>query len=264
MIFKHDGVEQSGYIAFLIIMSIFPFMIFFTFLIGTLGSMELGSQLIVIIEDSVPQEIFASILPVLRQITETPPPSMISFAFISIIWSASSIVDGLRTILNRAYGHEDVPPYLLRRILSIVEFFILTVTIIVSLFSLTILPRIIEYINKLLGHTYETHPIWDMLRNGAVFFLLFAMVSIIYYIIPNGHKKGEKIAPGAILTVGGWWISVRVFAYYLRVSTQMNLVYGSMTSIILCLIFFNILALILVYGAEFNHNIGRIYFKLPW
>ena len=42
----HGGSENAGYLAFSIIFAIFPFMIFFTIIIGYMGQTEIGIKLI--------------------------------------------------------------------------------------------------------------------------------------------------------------------------------------------------------------------------
>ena len=126
---RQDGIEHAGYLAFLSIFSLFPFLIFLISIIGKLGGDTIGAKAIVAVISSLPKEAASAMLPRIEEIISGPPQSFLTIAIIGVIWTASSSVEGLRTILNRAYRVHLPPPYLLRRLISIAEFFILTFSI---------------------------------------------------------------------------------------------------------------------------------------
>src|SRR3989338_10788634 len=126
---RQDGVEHAGYLAFLSILSIFPFLIFLISIIGHFGGEQVGPKAIFNIINSLPKEVVESLMPRIAEIISGPPQSFLTLAIIGVIWTASSSVEGLRTILNRAYRVHLPPPYLLRRLINIIEFFIITFSI---------------------------------------------------------------------------------------------------------------------------------------
>jgi len=259
---KNDGIEHSGYIAFLSMLSFFPFVIFFTFILGLIGQTAIGIYSTKLILSSLPTDMSAIINPIIQEITSNPSFSVLSIAFLSIIWTASSFVEGLRTILNKIYRVENKPHYILRRILSILEFFMITFVIISAVFGLIILPQIIQKINSILvGSVYSTPILWIKIRGFATYSILFFMISLIYYLIPNKKQKIDFIFPGAFITLTGWVISGKLFTLYLKNFNQFNIIYGSLGGVVITLIFFYIISAILVYGAEFNYYFGERFLK---
>lgn len=83
--------------------------------------------------------------------------------------------------------------------------------------------------------------------------LLFLGASSLYYILPNVKLNFIDVFPGALLTVILWVISGYLLSTYIVYYNQLNLMYGSLGSIIVTLIFFYIINMIFIYGAEFNY-----------
>jgi len=261
---ENDGFEHAGYIAFLSMLALFPFVIFFTFILGLIGQTAMGLHLTNTILGSFPKDIGNTISPIIKQITTDPSFGILSLAFLSIIWTASSFVEGLRTILNKIYRVQERPRYIFRRFLSILEFFFITSVIISTIFGFIIIPQIVRKINEILaGNDNNVVILWIKIRGVITYLILFLMISLIYYLIPNKKQKMEFIFPGALITLIGWIISGKLFVVYLKHFNQFNIIYGSLGGVIISLIFFYISSAIFIYGAEFNYYFGeRVFSKI--
>ncbi len=99
---RQDGIEHAGYLAFLSILSLFPFLIFLFSIVTYFGDSKICSHLIYVVLNNLPTNISTSLLPRVSEIVNGPPQGLLTVAIIGIIWTASSAVEGLRTILNRA------------------------------------------------------------------------------------------------------------------------------------------------------------------
>jgi len=256
---RQDGVEHAGYLAFLSIFSLFPFLIFLISIVSYIGGDELGIKVIYSTINSLPEEAAKSLLPRVAEIVSGPPQSFLTIAIIGVIWTASSSVEGCRTILNRAYRVHLPPPYLLRRLISIMEFFILTFSIAVGIMVFVIAPSIlsieeIESSLKFLDH-YDS----PEARQSMVFVFLVCATSLLYYVIPNVKQQITKTFPGAILTVFLWIQTQKLFSYYLENFHQFNFIYGGLAGIMIYLMFFYMVNLIFIFGAQFNYHFYRVY-----
>ncbi len=150
---NHDGIEHAGYLAFLFLLSIFPFLVFMFAIAGFIGQTEIGLKLISIILDNklIPENILKSLAPRFKEIESGPPQGLLTFAIVGAIWTASSAVEGVRTILNRAYRVHTPPAYILRRLLSIGQFLVLAAIIILVLLLLIIVPQLWENIKPFIS-----------------------------------------------------------------------------------------------------------------
>jgi membrane protein len=112
--------------------------------------------------------------------------------------------------------------------------------------GLTKIPAIVEAIAG-----YEK--MLNILRYIFILCSLFLCVSSLYYFIPNAKLRFREVVPGALLTVILWIVSGHLLSTYIVYYNQLSIVYGSLGSIIITLLFFYIINMIFIYGAEFNH-----------
>jgi len=176
-----------------------------------------------------------------------------TLAIFGSIWTASSFVEGLRTILNRVYHISSPPPYIARRLLSIVQFFIISFFISFIMFLFVIIPigiRKVAILNELFDIVITDINYW---RYVLISTSLLVTVSSLYYMIPNVKMKFVETLPGAIYTVCLWMICGNLLSKYIIYYHQLNIVYGSLGSIIITMLFFYLINMIFIYGAVFNY-----------
>ena len=261
----HAGYETSGYLAFTIIFALFPFMIFFTLLISYFGQTEIGIKLLEILEMSLPTDIKKTLLPVIDNVIHGSKIGIISLATLTLIWTASSLIQGLKIILDKAYrivktnNNSGIKAYLFGRFGSIMKFLFITILIILAIFFTIIFPKILVLINKLIPLEYNYNNILTKLKPLLLMFFMFVFVLSINYIIPSRQQKMKFVIPGSILTTIGWFLSIKVLTFYLAKVAEFQAVYGSLAGIIITLFFFHIMTIILIFGAEFNYNLKDVF-----
>jgi membrane protein len=250
---EHDGVEHSGYMSFMILVSIFPFFVFLLALTSFFGASELGQNFIEIALKNMPSHSIDSIQSHIGQISNSPPQSLLTLAVGGTLWTASSFVECLRTILNRVYGITSPPNYIFRRLLSIAQFLLISLVISAVMLMLVIIPVLFAKIPDFTVLIEKYTDFLGAIRYAFIFASLFLTSCSLYYIIPNAKIKFVEVIPGALLTVILWTISGYLLSKYIIYYNQLNIVYGSLGSVIVTLIFFYIINVIFIYGAEFNY-----------
>jgi membrane protein len=256
---RQDGVEHAGYLAFLSILSLFPSLIFLISIVGFLGASEIGIEAIHAILASAPKEMAEGLAPRIDEIISGPPQSFLTIAIIGVIWTASSSVEGCRTILNRAYRIQSPPPYIWRRFISILEFFVIVFSIIISIFIFVIAPIFLKEFAAKFSPKLNFNYDFFYWRHVVMFVLLTCSTSILYYALPNAKQKITQTVPGSILAVFLWFSLQKLFEFYLNHFHQFNFVYGSLAGVIISLMFFYLISLIFILGAEFNYHFHRVY-----
>lgn len=261
---NHDGVEHAGYMSFLTILSLFPFMVFIMAVTGFIGNSILGSEILNAIERTLPADLTQALLPRINEIRSGPPSSLLTISIIGTIWTASSSFEGLRTILNRVYNVGSLPSYFFRRIRSIFEFLIISIVLIVGTAVLIWLPYLLDILQSIIGgnaaldslfakiHTIEYY-LNGFFRGIFIFIILFLSVSFVYYQIPNTKMKFSQQIPGTVLVVISWYLCAQCLRLYFTYFNQVNVIYGSLVGIIAALLFFFFIHMILIWGAEFNY-----------
>lgn len=261
---NHDGVEHAGYISFLMMLSLFPFLVIFMAFVGIFGDHTLGTILIEIILDSNWAVFIDSLKPRILEISDTPPQSLITLALVSATWTASSIFEGLRTILNRAYRVTNTPPYILRRLVSIVEFFVAIGVCFLLVGLLIIIPTVWHFVTDVTIFKDSlvfkiVSPEASNVRHFGLLVIVFITLCYMYYSIPNiKNYKLKDTIPGSIFCLLTWLGFGYGFKYYLKDFPQMSFIYGSIAGVIVTLLYFYFMSLIFIIGAELNYNIKKI------
>jgi membrane protein len=259
-VMKHDGIEHAGYLAFLGLLALFPFLVFLVSVIGFIGQGASGTAFISSLLQALPADITAAIKPRIIEIVSGPPQGLLTISIIGAIWTASSAVEGIRTVLNRAYHVVTPPAYWLRRLLSIAQLMLFTFILIMGMLLVITLPIILHNIEEWTGIELPFQA--EQIISSTLFYItttmLFLAVCFIYYLLPNIKQHFISVAPGALVVVTLWIVAANLFTIYLSKFDQVSLIYGSLGGIIAALVFFYICNIIFIFGAELNHQIAEL------
>jgi membrane protein len=250
----NDGIELAGYLTFLNLLALFPFMVLIVATAGFFGSGESGTRFIEFMVTHMPKEAVGSIRQRVDEIMSGPPQALLTISILGAIWTSSSAVEGMRTVLNRAYQVSNPPTYVWRRMMSILQLILFTLIIIVVMSMIILTPLIIAHIEQLLRRPISPE-FTDLWNNYFFYFgglLMFAVVSSLYYLLPNIKQRLLSVLPGAALVVLLWTGGASLFTLYISSVDQVNIIYGSLGGFIATLLFFFIMNIIFIYGAEFN------------
>ncbi len=253
----HDGIEHAGYLAFLALIALFPFLVFVVALAGFLGEGKAGAAFIHDVFVQLPSGIVQALEPRIAEIISGPPQGLLTISIFGAIWTASSAVEGYRTVLNRAYHVGTPPSYVLRRLMSIAQTLVLSFIVVVAMLLLVVLPILWAKVSVFLGehHLLDIAMLVVNRITQISITIIFAIVCGAYYILPNIRQNWHSVVPGAAIVTALWIVAAHLLAFYLAQFNQVNLIYGSLGGIIAVLLFFYISNIIFIYGAELNYLI---------
>ena len=81
---------------------------------------------------------------------------------------------------------------------------------------------------------------------------LFFAVSIVYFLAPDTHKRFNFFSPGAITAGILSLVAILAFRYFITHFDQINKIYGSLSAIMILMIWFYWLSIVLLIGFELN------------
>lgn len=252
---RNYGLEMAGYLTFLALLSIFPYVVLMASVASFVGQGETGRHLITYGLEYLPGDMVATLRPRIEEIISGPPTNILTFSILGAIWTSSSAVEAVRGMLNRAYQVRKPPAYLKRRLTSIGQVLLLTLLILSLIFIFVLVPILLK------TFTYYTGvQISEGVADFFAFFYkplaavaLFGMVTSFYRLLPNIKQRWSEVAPGALLVMVLWMAGAWGVGFYISHLSNMTLIYGSLSGYIATLLFFYMLNLIFIYGAEFNH-----------
>lgn len=253
----NHGVEIAGYLTFLFLLALFPYLVLIVSAAGVLGQGESGRLFINLLVEHLPADAVATIRPRIEEIISGPPHGLLTFSILGAIWTSSSGLEATRGILNRAYRVGKPPTYFLRRALSIAQILLFTLVVLLVMLVLVFAPVALQAFTDFTHLTLpmELTAFFDQYVTFIGAGVLFVMVASMYYVLPNIKQTLLSVVPGAALVVLLWIGGASLVTFYLANISQVTLIYGSLSGFIATLIFCYVMNLIFIYGAEFNHEL---------
>jgi membrane protein len=104
------------------------------------------------------------------------------------------------------------------------------------------------------GHAYGAYILflWTVLRWMIALVTSIAVMLLIYHHAVPRTQRWHSVLPGAALATAVWFPATLVFGWYVSHFAEYSLLYGSLATAIVLLIWMYIISVIVLIGAEFN------------
>jgi len=250
--YQDDRISyMSGSVAYFFTLSIFPFILFTSSIIGLL---KLDANFIYkLFSAFFPKEIVSIIAGYNDYIANISNIYMLIISIVISIYSSSRGVEAVIISVGSIYKTEEHRFFIYRILVSI----ILTISISIILFvflPITIIGA------KALSKIYYTLEIGKILPNipywiFVIFILLviFFIMLFLYRFAPNKKIKLKSLIPGSVFSTTLTALSGIGISIYIRISSRFSLLYGSIGTFIAVMLWFYIFANIILIGGEINH-----------
>jgi membrane protein len=254
-LFADEAIPLAGNIAFRILFSIFPFLIFLTALAGFFGSAELASRIVTYLLSVAPKEFVSPIAPEINSLLTHPRTGLLSVSAIVTVWSAMGGVDSVRVALNRAYGlTEDRNPFLLYGLMALCV--VGSAILLLALAVLIVLaPAFIHFINAYAPGFDDLIAVFDRYRYPLALVILIVGLFLAHLILPARRVKIYYLMPGVFLTVFVWLILSSVYSYFLANFATFASTYAGLSGLFAAMFLIYLSALALILGGELNRVI---------
>ncbi|MBC7210173.1 MAG: YihY/virulence factor BrkB family protein, partial [Pseudomonas sp.] len=246
--------EMSTYasaLAYQMLFSLFPFLLFLIALIGFLHLPDFFSWLRLQSELVLPPQALEQVNPVIDQLQQSKG-GLLSVGIVIALWTASAGVRLMMSAMNAAYDVPEGRPVWKRIPLSIIYTVGIAGMLLAAAALMVLGPQVMEWIASQVGLEEAVVVVWTILRWPAIIILMMVAVALIYYVMPDVKQKFRFITPGSVLAVVVWIVASLGFAYYVKTFADYNAMYGSIGAIIVLLLYFYISAAVLLLGAEMN------------
>lgn len=255
----NDGFVHAGNLAFLSLLALFPFFIVAAALAKLLGETESGAMTVATILAQLPPQVAKTLRePVYEALSARTGPLLWLGAIVGL-WTATSFVETIRDILRRAYGVKFCAPFWEYRLGSI-AMIIVAVILLMFAFTVSLLLRsvqtAVEYWLPFAGDVATLIGIAKLVPAVALFgtiYVLFLALTPSRY-----RKRGCKKWPGALLITLWWLATVELLPASIGLLGGYDLTYGSLAGVMVVLIFFFIIGLGVVMGAELNAALAEV------
>jgi membrane protein len=249
----NDGFIHAGNLAYLGMLAIFPFFILGAALFDLIGGRDNAETIILSVAQAMPQSVADTIVPVAEDVIYARSGWLLWAGGAVGLWTVSSLIETIRDILRRAYGVRSVQAFWRTRLLSAGLILAAVVVLMLSLFAQVMIggaqeviaaafPQLGEWIG-----TLRLSRIVPTLGLAASLWVLFVTLTP-----PAFRGRRWPKWPGALFTTL-WWLAVAAaLPIVLRSVFTYDLTYGSLAGSMVTLLFFWLVGLGLVIGAELN------------
>ncbi len=176
----------------------------------------------------------------------------ISLSAITAAWSAGKGFLALMRGMNSVYDVEEQRNYIILRFRSAIYTIVFVISIILSLvvlvFGNSIHQAAVVHLPFLAVITGMILQLKDVV--AIAFFTLVFM--LLYKFVPNRKARLLSQAPGAVFSSVCWYLFSIGFSLYVTYTPGLNNMYGSLTTIILAMLWLYFCMYIILLGAEIN------------
>jgi membrane protein len=242
---QHDTLDRAAVVAFYAMLGLIP-------VLGIVLAISLGvgpkvaEQILKWSHEFLPAEGAKLIEDQISQVRSSPPTGVLSFGFLVLLWSASSLFTAVMDGTNAAYALHDSRPWWKRQLISIA----LTVAEAVLFLGAALLILLWPKITGWLELGIATTVIAAVVQWVVVLILLLASFSLAYYFTPDVDQQWEWITPGSTLGVILMILLTLGFRLYVQYGSTYNATYGALAGVIITLLWFYLAALALLTGGR--------------
>lgn len=186
---------------------------------------------------------------------------IIPVTLIVALWSAGKGVLSITTGLNEGYGSTETRNYFFLRMRASLYTVVFLMAIILSLLMSVFGNSITAMLNR---HFPVLIRLSAVLIKSRILFTLCVLTlfwDLVYKYLPNRKDLGQttmrKQLPGALFTACGWLLISFIFSIYLDVFKGFSSMYGSLTMIILILLWLYMCMYVILLGGELNALLER-------
>lgn len=249
----NDGFIYAGNLAYLAMVAIFPFFILGAALFDIIGGRENAQTIVLAVARAMPNSVAAVIVPVADTVITARSGVLLWAGGALGLWTVSSLVETIRDVLRRAYHTKSTSTFWKTRLLSAGLILAAVVLLMLSLFAQVLIGGAQEVIGAVLpqlGDWIGTLSLSRIVPGASLALSLW----VLFLSLTPKHFRGRRWPkwPGALFTTA-WWLAVAAaLPIVLRTVFTYDLTYGSLAGSMVTLLFFWLVGLGLVIGAQLN------------
>ncbi len=259
-LFKGVLTYRASAIAYNFFLALIPLILFLFTLIPYVTTSDFQSTLLDLMDEVIPSNIFSMVKSTIVEIISRPKSGLLSIGFLMAVYFATNGVDAVLEGFNQSYHRMKTWPWWLQKIYAFLLMTVISFLGFISMLFLTSGKLIINTLGK-----------YDIITSNVTIYLLLTIqwfiilgtlllsVSLLYYFGQPKEKKSNYrfFSAGSMLSTGLFIVGGLVLKLYFENFSNYNVLYGSIGSLIILLVWLFYNALIILVGFELNTSIRR-------
>ncbi|WP_125135921.1 YihY/virulence factor BrkB family protein [Petrocella atlantisensis] len=256
---KDDIMAWASMLTLFLLLSLFPLIILITDFVAStsFNDPNITEYLIGIL----PAPIFETIQTIAIDIEQNRSTQVIPAAIIIAMWAASKGILAIIQALNKAYDVVETRSYIKLRFFALLYTLGFILLIVLSLLLIVFGNTIYSFIENYITLPVFISPIVNLLRFTIT--MIFSMIFFVflYNLSPTVQVGVVKVLPGSIFSSFGLIIASSAFSIYVKYSTSLSYLYGSLTGFMALVLWLYFISIIIMVGGEINAVFLSSHFK---
>jgi membrane protein len=247
-----EAIPLAGNIAFRMMFSAFPFLIFLTAIAGFIGSEAWVEHTVQLLLSVAPDNVVAPMAREIRSILTVPRVDFLSIGALLTIWSAMAGVDSVRVCLNRAYDVVETRKSWQLYLLGVFGVVGSAVLFLALSLLVVVYPLFVRIVTDVTGNFPVQFANVEQWRYPLAVLLMLVGVHAAHRTLPAKRLSFRHVLPGVWFTVICWMGMAWAFSLWLTRFNSFTSTYASLSGIFIIMFFVYLAALVLIAGGELN------------
>lgn len=248
--YTHDVARDSAALTYYLLFAIFPLLIFISTLLGLL---ELdGAYITSVLEPLLPADVLNVLQSYLDYVSANQSRQLLWFSLVFSTWFPMRAAGCLMHSVRKAFGC-GAPESMWRSQLRILLFTVcLILSIAITLVLVVVGRTVLEFAGRIITVSEAFITAWSYLRFVALALVMTVLLVLLYMLSQGRRRPLREVLPGVGSTLAAWLVLSMAFSYYVEHVGQYSVLYGSIATVIVVLLWLYMSGQILVLGAEFS------------
>ena len=244
--FKYGVSRSSASLAYYLMFSFFPLLIFLNSILGIINISPSQIQVFISI---FPQDVQKVIFDYLEYLSHTDNVIPLILGLGLTLYSFTRCVNSLYHTINEIFGVLNPKKSMLK---SFFFTFGLMISVYLMLFLVVSGGLILSFVLKFVTFSHDFIKIINTTRYLVAVSYFFFILMLMYKLIPTRKLKYIQVLPGALYAILGLFIISIGFSFYVANFSNYSLIYGSLSTIMILMLWLYISAMIIIQGAILN------------
>ncbi len=256
-LFRTRAFVVAAALAFYFVLSLVPLLFIFSSLLGFLPIPNLFGQLLDMMAQLVPPDAMALVQRIISSVIAPHRGGLLSFGVLGYLWASTGGFSAMIEALDIAY---DVPvsrPWWRCRLQALLLTFTSGGLVLIALLAVIAGPSFGHMVTRVFPVPRSFGHAWPTIRHAVTFVAFLLSAIVLYTIGPNKKHSFRSTGPGALLAVTGWFAGSAGFTFYVGHFAHYNATYGSLGAVIVLMLWFYIIGLSVLIGAEMNAELAK-------
>lgn len=246
--------RSAAALSYYLTLTIFPFFIIASVLLGTLHIQE--TDAFELLEGVIPAAAYSTLSDYLNYISTSRTEVMLAIALTAMLTSSSAAFRSFIGITGEIQGKMRF-----HWIWGLLISFIASIVFLAAIYASAFIVVSGEWLTQLLEEHFDIREItglWKWVRFLILFILLFIVVYSIYFI--SAPKKTTKMSrlPGALVATVILVVASMIFSRLITASIRYELLYGSLASFIILMVWLYTCATIVIMANVINISVSKL------